>query len=270
MNNPQPNSMRRRFASAIIFAVAIMITIPSTAVAQQQRINSNTSSFQIEKVDKLFSDFREELRQLIYALEDKLNSTSSSQIANSSNPVDPLIWLAASWGIAMGGGIVAGLLEYFADSEKKLDKGKLKKPIILGLISGLLFGIANGSINPAFKDPKSSPVDIAYQLGLVFVGVLGIDAVTYHKAKVSERKMALKNCARRVRESKEKAESKGTIFGMERLTIAAERNERFADNSQTETLTTSQFYRRVHEWIKGEIKSLEDEREKLKEIRMRP
>ena len=54
MNNPQPTSMRNRFASAtaILFAVAIMITIsfngmlPSTAVAQQQQINSNASSSQ--------------------------------------------------------------------------------------------------------------------------------------------------------------------------------------------------------------------------------
>jgi S1-C subfamily serine protease len=52
MNNPQPIPMRNRFASAtaILFAVAIMITIQfngmllSTAFAQQQRINSNTSS----------------------------------------------------------------------------------------------------------------------------------------------------------------------------------------------------------------------------------
>ena len=35
--------MRKRLlATAIIFAVAIIITIPSTAVAQQQQINSNT------------------------------------------------------------------------------------------------------------------------------------------------------------------------------------------------------------------------------------
>ena len=52
MSNPQHNPMRKRFAfvTAILFVVAIMITIPfngmlpSTAVAQQQRINSNTSS----------------------------------------------------------------------------------------------------------------------------------------------------------------------------------------------------------------------------------
>jgi S1-C subfamily serine protease len=46
MNNPQHKPMRKRFASAtvILFALAIMITIPSTAVALQQRINSNTSS----------------------------------------------------------------------------------------------------------------------------------------------------------------------------------------------------------------------------------
>jgi S1-C subfamily serine protease len=46
MNNPQHNPMRKRFASAtpILFALAIMIMIPSTAVAQQQRINSNAPS----------------------------------------------------------------------------------------------------------------------------------------------------------------------------------------------------------------------------------
>jgi len=46
MNNPQHKPMRKRFpfATAILFAVAIIITIPSTAVAQQQRLNSNTSS----------------------------------------------------------------------------------------------------------------------------------------------------------------------------------------------------------------------------------
>src|SRR5215831_1216887 len=54
MSNPQHNPMRKRFAfvTAISFVLAIMITIPfngmlpSTAVAQQQRINSNTSSSQ--------------------------------------------------------------------------------------------------------------------------------------------------------------------------------------------------------------------------------
>jgi hypothetical protein len=157
--------------------------------------------------------------------------------------VDPLIWLAASWGIAIGGGIVAGLLEYFADPKKKLDKGKLKKPIILGAIFGLLFGIANGSINPTFKDPKSSPVDIAYQLGLVFVGVLGIDAVTYHKAIVSERKMASGNYARRVRESREKAISNGTLFGMEKLTIAAKK--------MSNLLTTRKQRRFIVEFMNG-------------------
>jgi S1-C subfamily serine protease len=52
MNNPQVIPMRKRivFATAIVFAVAIMITIPfkgfilaSTAVAQQQQITSNSS-----------------------------------------------------------------------------------------------------------------------------------------------------------------------------------------------------------------------------------
>jgi hypothetical protein len=214
-----------------------MITISFTASAQQQRINSNTSS---------------------------------SRIANSSSyPVNPLVWPLVSWGIAIAGGIVAALLEYFADSENKSDIGKLKKPIILGLISGLIFGIANGSINPVLKDPKSSPVDILYQLGLVFVGVLGIDAVTSYKAKVSERKMMMENCSRSVRESREKAISNGTLFGMKNLRRAAKINEQFAaigDNSQTVTLTTSQFYGRVHEWIDGQIKSLEEQRQELKKI----
>jgi hypothetical protein len=50
MNNPQHNPMRKQiaFATAVVFAIAIMITIafngvlPSTAEAQQHRINSNT------------------------------------------------------------------------------------------------------------------------------------------------------------------------------------------------------------------------------------
>ena len=56
MNNPQLTSMRKRFAfaTAIVFAIAIMITIPfnrfilpsTVVVAQQQQINSNTSSSQ--------------------------------------------------------------------------------------------------------------------------------------------------------------------------------------------------------------------------------
>jgi len=54
MNNPQHNPMRKRFAfaTAILFAVAIIATIPfnsifhSTAFAQQQQINSNISSSQ--------------------------------------------------------------------------------------------------------------------------------------------------------------------------------------------------------------------------------
>jgi len=56
MNSPQHNPMRKRFAFAtvIVCAVAIIIAtipfngfiLPSTAVAQQQRINSNTSSSQ--------------------------------------------------------------------------------------------------------------------------------------------------------------------------------------------------------------------------------
>jgi S1-C subfamily serine protease len=56
MNNPQLIAMRKQFtfATVILFAVAIIVIIipfdrfilPSTAVAQQQRINSNTSSYQ--------------------------------------------------------------------------------------------------------------------------------------------------------------------------------------------------------------------------------
>jgi S1-C subfamily serine protease len=54
MNNPQLTPMRNRFAfvTAIVCAVATITTIsfngmlPSTAVAQQQRVNSNTSSSQ--------------------------------------------------------------------------------------------------------------------------------------------------------------------------------------------------------------------------------
>ena len=54
MNNPHVTSMIKRFgfATGILFVVAIMTTVPfnselpSTAVAQQQRINTNTSSVQ--------------------------------------------------------------------------------------------------------------------------------------------------------------------------------------------------------------------------------
>ncbi|MGA9153322.1 MAG: S1C family serine protease, partial [Candidatus Nitrosopolaris sp.] len=54
MNTSQHNPMRKRFAfaTAVVFAIAIITTISfngvlhSTALAQQQRINTNTSSFQ--------------------------------------------------------------------------------------------------------------------------------------------------------------------------------------------------------------------------------
>jgi S1-C subfamily serine protease len=53
MNNPQLTPMRNRFTSVtIVCAIATITTIsfngmlPSTAVAQQQRVNSNTSSSQ--------------------------------------------------------------------------------------------------------------------------------------------------------------------------------------------------------------------------------
>jgi S1-C subfamily serine protease len=49
MNNPHVIPMRKQFAfsTAIVFAaVLIMIAVPSTAVAQKQQINSNTSSSQ--------------------------------------------------------------------------------------------------------------------------------------------------------------------------------------------------------------------------------
>jgi S1-C subfamily serine protease len=70
MNTSQHNPMRKRFAfaTAVVFAIAIMTTpfnsaLPFTAVAQQQRINSDTSSSQSS------------------------NSSSSQSSNSSSNPL---------------------------------------------------------------------------------------------------------------------------------------------------------------------------------------
>src|SRR5215813_6652767 len=115
MNNPQHNLMRKRFAFATAIAMAIMIIIPfdafiasSKAVAQQQRINSNTSS---------------------------------SQGTNSSNPSSLNAILIAEILLGTTLGISSPLLFYVWKKERQDILMDLKKNEILQINSSIIIGV---------------------------------------------------------------------------------------------------------------------------------
>jgi S1-C subfamily serine protease len=98
MNNSQVIPMRKRvaFAKAVVFAVPIiMITIPSTAVAQQQRINSpsqgNNSSSNLLSLNSIFKQVENSVVQI----------TSKTATTGISNPLNP-----ASNATTLGSGFV--------------------------------------------------------------------------------------------------------------------------------------------------------------------
>lgn len=88
--------------------------------------------------------------------------------------MEPAIILLISWGVATAGGITASVYG-FLTSPKKFNHRKFAIAVITGLLGGLMFGIANASLNPVFRDASAQLFDVAYQLGLVFVGAIGID-----------------------------------------------------------------------------------------------
>ena len=88
------------------------------------------------------------------------------------NPVEILL---LSWFLSALGGITASIYGYFTDPKQIFDKRKFTMALVTGIIAGVVFGITNASVNPVFKDPKASMIDVAYQLGLTFIGALGID-----------------------------------------------------------------------------------------------
>jgi F0F1-type ATP synthase assembly protein I len=115
MNNPQHKLMRKRFAFATAIAMAIIIIIPfdafiasSTAVAQQQRINSNTSS---------------------------------SQGTNSSNPSSLNAILIAEILLGTTLGISSPLLFYVWKKERQDILMDLKKNEILQINSSIIIGV---------------------------------------------------------------------------------------------------------------------------------
>src|SRR5215467_9031316 len=115
MNNPQHNLMRKRFAFATAIAMAIMIIIPfdafiasSKAVAQQQRINSNTSS---------------------------------SQGTNSSNPSSLNAILIAEILLGTTLGISSPLLFYVWKKERQDILMDLKKNEILQINASIIIGV---------------------------------------------------------------------------------------------------------------------------------
>ncbi|MFZ0222883.1 MAG: S1C family serine protease, partial [Candidatus Nitrosopolaris sp.] len=93
MNNPHVTPMIKRFAFAIaiVFAVAIMITIPfngvlpSTTVAQTQQINSNTSSSQSANSSSNPLSLNTIFKQTENSV---VNITSKTPTAGVSNPVN--------------------------------------------------------------------------------------------------------------------------------------------------------------------------------------
>lgn len=88
--------------------------------------------------------------------------------------MEPAVILLMSWAVATLGGIMASVYGYLT-SPQKFNHRKFAIAVMTGLIGGLMFGIANASLNPVFRDANAQLFDVAYQLGLVFVGAVGID-----------------------------------------------------------------------------------------------
>jgi S1-C subfamily serine protease len=87
MNNPQHNPMRKRFASAtaILFTLAIMITIPSTAVAQQQRINSPSQGTDSSSNPLSLNSIFKQVENSVVQITSKTPTASNSSNQSSSN-----------------------------------------------------------------------------------------------------------------------------------------------------------------------------------------
>ena len=86
-----------------------------------------------------------------------------------------VVWLIVSWFVAISGGITASILGYLKDTTQGFSKRFLAYSIITGAISGFAFAFGNGTLNPIFKDPESPLVDVIYQMGLIFIGAIGVD-----------------------------------------------------------------------------------------------
>jgi S1-C subfamily serine protease len=102
MNNPHVTPMIKRFAfaTAILFVVAIMIIVPlngfilpSTAVAQQQRINSNTSSSQSANS----STNPLPLKTIFKQVENSVVQIRSKIQAGTLNPLNPAVALGSGF-----------------------------------------------------------------------------------------------------------------------------------------------------------------------------
>ena len=101
MNDSQVTPMRKRFlfATAVLIAVAIMITIPfngfilpSTAVAQQERINSPSQSTNPLSLNTIFKQVENSVVQI----------TSKTPTTSAPNPLNP----PSSNGTTLGSGFV--------------------------------------------------------------------------------------------------------------------------------------------------------------------
>jgi hypothetical protein len=86
-----------------------------------------------------------------------------------------VVWLIVSWLVAIFGGITASLLGYLKDTTQGFSKRLFAYSIITGAISGFAFAFGSGTLNPVFKDSSSPLVEVVYQMGLIYIGAIGVD-----------------------------------------------------------------------------------------------
>ncbi len=86
-----------------------------------------------------------------------------------------VVWLLVSWGLAILGGITASILGYLKDTAQGFSKRLFIYSIITGAISGFAFALGSGTLNPVFKNPDSPLVEVVYQMGLIYIGAIGVD-----------------------------------------------------------------------------------------------